>query len=53
MDAMDDDALADRNIFSDPESEWTGRRSNSDSDAEQPESDRRTSFNTAYITYPE
>lgn len=40
---MDDDALADRNIFSDPESEWNVRRSMSvsDSDEDQPESDRR------------
>ncbi|KAH9629070.1 hypothetical protein HF086_011333 [Spodoptera exigua] len=43
MEAMDDDALADRNIFSDPESEWNVRRSMSasDSDGDQPESDRR------------
>ncbi|XP_037297526.1 uncharacterized protein LOC115452924 [Manduca sexta] len=43
MDAMDDDALADRNIFSDPESEWVNRQteSNSESEAEQPESDRK------------
>ncbi|XP_047023036.1 uncharacterized protein LOC124632295 [Helicoverpa zea] len=43
MEAMDDDALADRNIFSDPESEWNMRRSisASDSDGDQPESDRR------------
>ncbi|XP_022829085.1 protein Cep78 homolog [Spodoptera litura] len=43
MEAMDDDALADRNIFSDPESEWNARRSMSasDSDGDQPESDRR------------
>ncbi|XP_060800813.1 uncharacterized protein LOC106132167 [Amyelois transitella] len=40
-----DDELEDRNIFSDPESEWTGRRrsvsNSSESDAEQPESDQR------------
>lgn len=43
MQAMDDDALADRNIFSDPESDWNARRScsASDSDGDQPESDRR------------
>ncbi|XP_075972370.1 uncharacterized protein LOC142974102 [Anticarsia gemmatalis] len=49
MEAMDDDALADRNIFSDPESEWPPRpphpaRARSpatpDSD-EQPEADRQ------------
>ncbi|KAG6464243.1 hypothetical protein O3G_MSEX014377 [Manduca sexta] len=55
MDAMDDDALADRNIFSDPESEWVNRQteSNSESEAEQPESDRKTSFNASYVTYAE
>ncbi|KAG6463719.1 hypothetical protein O3G_MSEX014045 [Manduca sexta] len=55
MDAMDDDALADRNIFSDPESEWMNRQteSNSESEAEQPESDRKTSFNASYVTYAE
>ncbi|XP_059059486.1 uncharacterized protein LOC131852777 [Achroia grisella] len=39
----DDDALDDRNIFSDPESEWNGRLSPSsvESDGEQPESDQR------------
>ncbi|XP_028173729.1 uncharacterized protein LOC114362496 [Ostrinia furnacalis] len=39
----DDDDLADRNIFSDPESEWAGRRTHSntsESDGEQPESDQ-------------
>ncbi|XP_053600600.1 uncharacterized protein LOC128669658 [Plodia interpunctella] len=38
-----EDTLSDRNIFSDPESEWAGRRSSnsSESDDEQPESDQR------------
>ncbi|XP_011555038.3 uncharacterized protein LOC105386219 [Plutella xylostella] len=45
IEAMDEeDELADRNIFSDPESEWVRRcsiSSASESDGEQPESDQR------------
>ncbi|KAJ0179585.1 hypothetical protein K1T71_005297 [Dendrolimus kikuchii] len=50
LDAVDDDALADRNIFSDPESEWNRGRPlcSSDSDGEQPESDRRV-FSSSYV----
>ncbi|CAG9792206.1 unnamed protein product [Diatraea saccharalis] len=43
LDEMEDDELGDRNMFSDPESEWTERRSSVDSceyDARQPEEDR-------------
>ncbi|CAG9563383.1 unnamed protein product [Danaus chrysippus] len=42
LDGVDDD-LEDRNIFSDPESEWTRRQSfsNSSSEGDQPESDRQ------------
>ncbi|KAI8440590.1 hypothetical protein MSG28_001811 [Choristoneura fumiferana] len=42
LDGLDEDELGDRNLFSDPESEW--RRdslTNSESDGEQPESDQR------------
>lgn len=46
LEAMDDDALADRNIFSDPESEWNRRSpATSESEGDQPESDRRTPYN--------
>lgn len=49
----DDDELDDRNIFSDPESEWTGRHSPSsvESDGEQPESDQRYHQQITTITY--
>ncbi|KPJ01037.1 Patatin-like phospholipase domain-containing protein 2 [Papilio xuthus] len=47
LDNLDDDLL-DRNIFSDPESEWTGQRSYSSSDGDQPESDRRIENFTAF-----
>ncbi|CAK1578835.1 unnamed protein product [Parnassius mnemosyne] len=40
--------LLDRNIFSDPESEWTEPRSHSDSECEQPESDQRNTSFTAF-----
>lgn len=51
IDAMDDDELADRNIFSDPESEWVRRSSLSDptESDEQPESDQR--MGNSYVTY--
>lgn len=42
MEAMDEDALADRNIFSDPESEWNRRSPTSSESDDQPEADRRT-----------
>ncbi|KAJ2950409.1 hypothetical protein O0L34_g8651 [Tuta absoluta] len=56
-DALDSDDLADRNIFSDPESEWL-QRSASNSDLEcddQPESERpdRPSNSYSYVTYSE
>ncbi|KAI5630955.1 patatin-like phospholipase domain-containing protein [Phthorimaea operculella] len=56
-DALDSDDLADRNIFSDPESEWL-QRSTSNSDLEcdeQPESERpdRPSNSYSYVTYAE
>ncbi|XP_047989431.1 1-acylglycerol-3-phosphate O-acyltransferase Pnpla3-like isoform X2 [Leguminivora glycinivorella] len=39
---LDSESLADRNIFSDPESEWRRHSlASSESDAEQPESDRQ------------
>ncbi|KPJ16220.1 Patatin-like phospholipase domain-containing protein 2 [Papilio machaon] len=47
LDNLDDDLL-DRNIFSDPESEWTAQRSYSSSDGDQPESDRRIENFTAF-----
>ncbi|KAL0839903.1 hypothetical protein ABMA28_016522 [Loxostege sticticalis] len=45
---LDDDDLADRNLFSDPESEWAGHRTeshSSQSDGEQPESDQQNQRN--------
>lgn len=57
IEAMDEeDELADRNIFSDPESEWVRRcsiSSASESDGEQPESDQRlaTNLNNYTVTH--
>lgn len=52
----EEDELADRNIFSDPESEWVRRcsiSSASESDGEQPESDQRlaTNLNNYTVTH--
>lgn len=51
LEGVDDD-LDDRNIFSDPESEWTRRLSSNDSfsDGDQPEADRQPNY---IVTYSE
>lgn len=55
---MDDDNETERNIFSDPESEWVRRdsfNSTTDSDDLEPESDQKYALNTSVytVTHPE